>query len=507
MRTLTRMVVLGWFFVSSLLMAQVKALEEGKTILGTGYHKGNAQSADRLYLFEIYGARIKVYALNEGYFIKELASESFIKDVYYVENMIFWSGEGRSGFQSWNLLSDRVAFWQTLPEKAQMLTLGPGKGEGQEIYLLGFGQNSLRLGNQGRVVLPEVVLEGSVREGSRERAVLKDFDLKEHILYEGAQPRLDFSLFLQKGERLKSVHAGGIKTSLRFLEMSPSLKGFLEGLDNFSWKNKEDRSSLEILFSLKPWQEQLGYNFVEYLFGAKELPKAVNVLEKLKPYVKNLRLWNEKYGILQHELNKNREAKGYLRKAGTARAFYYLGRIALLEGALRSALNFNLEAVKRDKTLYQAYNNLALVYQRQKNFSKAEEVLLEGIEAAPQAEDLYFNLGLLYQGLKKPVLAMALWEKVLRHNPGHLEAANQLYYVYLNLGEEDAALALVKQVLERYPADSISHYNIALLYQKRQEWARAVFHFQAFLSFSADGALKKQVEEEIRKLIAKLKRS
>ena len=52
------------------------------------------------------------------------------------------------------------------------------------------------------------------------------------------------------------------------------------------------------------------------------------------------------------------------------------------------------------------------------------------------------------------------------------------------------------------PQDPTSHYNIALLYREQKNYPLALFHFEAFLSFSEDLNLKKRVELHLQEILS-----
>ncbi len=69
--------------------------------------------------------------------------------------------------------------------------------------------------------------------------------------------------------------------------------------------------------------------------------------------------------------------------------------------------------IKDDKKRKIAYNNLAVIYANEDNFTKADEFFNEALKIDPGYKDAKLNLGLVYDKTKSPQKAMAYWVKVL----------------------------------------------------------------------------------------------
>ncbi len=220
---------------------------------------------------------------------------------------------------------------------------------------------------------------------------------------------------------------------------------------------------------------------------------------------KNNKKVNEQLGILYFHTKNYKKSLKLLKKLRSSKAYFFLGNIYYIKSLLNKSLSYYKKSISKNKTQYKAYNMIFLIYKKLRKFVKAESILLKGIENNQNISDLYFNLGLLYKDRKKTILSMLAFEKALSLKTKHLEAAKQLYYIYMKYKKIEKALSLARKVLSNYPNDPVTHYNIGLIYKKKQNYPLSIFHFRIFINFSKNKKLNKQVKKEIILLLKKLK--
>ena len=236
---------------------------------------------------------------------------------------------------------------------------------------------------------------------------------------------------------------------------------------------------------------------------AKELDKAVAASEhalKTYPNDKDLKLLN---ADLLSETGKSAEA------------------IAVLERMLSGA--------EEDIKVYSA---MVQVYQRDKKFKEAEKVLMPAEKLFKNKETFHFMLGSVYERQKDYEKAEGTFRKVLEINPDHAASLNYLGYMladrgvrleesldlikravdldpnngayldslgwaYFKLNRIDEAELYLKKALDRVRKDSTIHEHLGDVYYRKGAYEEARAAWELSLKCGQD-------EEEIRKVQKKV---
>lgn len=99
-----------------------------------------------------------------------------------------------------------------------------------------------------------------------------------------------------------------------------------------------------------------------------------------------------------------------------------------------------------------------------KQWAKAEPLLMDAIALGPNYSGLYFNLGRVYEGLTRPDDAAAQYENAIAMNGNNIYAINALARIKREQGQFDAAEMLYKQALAVWPDHADSYKNLGILY-------------------------------------------
>jgi hypothetical protein len=130
----------------------------------------------------------------------------------------------------------------------------------------------------------------------------------------------------------------------------------------------------------------------------------------------------------------------------------------------------------------EAYNNLGLIYQEQKQFSKALGMFQKALSLNPQYIKGYNNLGLLYLSQGKWEEAAAEFNKALQLDFSFVPAYINLSAVYKNQGRADLARKTLYQALEQDGNNLEAQYNLGLLWEREGYTNKAIEHYQKFVS-------------------------
>ncbi len=190
--------------------------------------------------------------------------------------------------------------------------------------------------------------------------------------------------------------------------------------------------------------------------------------------------------------------------------FFTLGTIFYFDGNLKLADFFLGEALERDR-LPEILFFLALVKKDSKQRKKAEELLLETIEADPAFEDAYYYLGMVYMELGWTKKARIMFEQVLQLNPSRLELVRPphlegegLAYVqhneeilrllhkcdgYANKREHDRAVSYCRTLLAMEPSNPLILVHLAMYLAEGERLEEA--------AFQADKVLAQDVPESM----------
>jgi tetratricopeptide (TPR) repeat protein len=96
------------------------------------------------------------------------------------------------------------------------------------------------------------------------------------------------------------------------------------------------------------------------------------------------------------------------------------------EQVLREVLKINPDTIN-------VYNNLGIIYRRQKRYQKAINQYQKALKVNPNDENIYYNMGRTYFDMQEYENAQVVLQKALDINPGFGEAKNMLKNIDLHL--------------------------------------------------------------------------
>jgi tetratricopeptide (TPR) repeat protein len=122
--------------------------------------------------------------------------------------------------------------------------------------------------------------------------------------------------------------------------------------------------------------------------------------------------------------------------------------------------------------------NIAFDYIKNGNFQNAIELIDEIIELNPKHSELYFLLGLSYQGLIKYPEALKAFRKAIALNPLNFESHNLIGLTYQKMGKEHEAIVSFKNSLKIMPDFPDTHFNLALALDSIGKGKSALTHMK-----------------------------
>lgn len=151
-----------------------------------------------------------------------------------------------------------------------------------------------------------------------------------------------------------------------------------------------------------------------------------------------------------------------------ADTFYALGVDLAKNNKYDEAIKAYLNVLRYDKHHYAALNNLSLILFEKGYFSASQHFLEEALKAKPDSPELLNNIG----------------------------------GVFMELGKSKEAEKLFQKAIKFEPKDGAPYFNLALIYEKKKEYKKALLYYDVAISKNYRDRVAK--ERKI-KLIAKLK--
>jgi tetratricopeptide (TPR) repeat protein len=144
------------------------------------------------------------------------------------------------------------------------------------------------------------------------------------------------------------------------------------------------------------------------------------------------------------------EARSY--NADRGEGLVDLAHVALLAGDVQRGESDLREALDLDPTFTAAYVNLADLYRSQQRDEEAEAILREGLKPAADRAAIEFALGLTLVRLERHSEALAHLRRAHELRPEVIRFGYVYAVAQFDHGRQDASLASLRRMLERYPA-------------------------------------------------------
>ena len=93
-------------------------------------------------------------------------------------------------------------------------------------------------------------------------------------------------------------------------------------------------------------------------------------------------------------------------------------------------------------------------------------------------DGIYYNLGIVYEKMKKLEKAKDAYLKTIELEPESIDAIYNLGLVYTELKDFKNAIKCFEKVIKADSKDSNSYFNIGLVYFKMKDYIKAVDYFQ-----------------------------
>jgi tetratricopeptide (TPR) repeat protein len=150
----------------------------------------------------------------------------------------------------------------------------------------------------------------------------------------------------------------------------------------------------------------------------------------------------------------------------------------------------------------------------QAHLEKGNELLLAGnlddarseyeraVELDPKSPIGYNNLGIVYRRQKLDYLAIGQFKRALEIEPRYYKAYNNMGNCYYATAEYDEAIKQYREALKVRPSFAEAYYNLALCYEKQGKNPEAMDSWRKFLRLQMGGENVDIAEDHLAQLMA-----
>lgn len=215
-------------------------------------------------------------------------------------------------------------------------------------------------------------------------------------------------------------------------------------------------------------------------YQQKKYTKAATILENVLQKTPNSNKVRYYLGVIYEEANDFNKARDqynlitadstYFKDAMLRQALYYYR-----SAQYGSAIGVLQMAIMRSPKLEEFYPLLALMQEETNNLSGARTTLERGLKALPKSLQLIYSLAIVNDKLKNTDAAIKLMKHVLELEPGNISAMNYIGYTYVERGIHlDEAELLLLRAAEMQPQDGYVLDSLGWLYFRKNEYGKAL---------------------------------
>lgn len=178
-----------------------------------------------------------------------------------------------------------------------------------------------------------------------------------------------------------------------------------------------------------------------------------------------------------------------------------LARSLQLAGQPERALHFFAATTRLSPAFADAWRGIATISLGLGRDAEAEHALMQAISLTPNNASLYNQLGVVYQRGGRHREAVQAYQRALAGDYHHPGIYCNLGIIYKENGELDRARKAFDTALKISPEMTLVHYHLGALEQLTGNTARAITHFEAFVSgWQENPDIVRQVQNTLRDL-------
>lgn len=149
-------------------------------------------------------------------------------------------------------------------------------------------------------------------------------------------------------------------------------------------------------------------------------------------------------------------------------SYVNLAAVAAKENKTDEAINLYGRALEIDNANFNALSNLINVYALMKRFDQAHARIDQSLSAHPDNASLHFLKAQIYGYEQNAQGAENELRRTIELDPNYLAAYDALGKLYINLNQQDRAIAELRKIIERRPDNAATYTLIGMLEDSRR---------------------------------------
>jgi type IV pilus biogenesis/stability protein PilW len=180
----------------------------------------------------------------------------------------------------------------------------------------------------------------------------------------------------------------------------------------------------------------------------------------------------------------------------------FLGYISTRYGKYEEAVSYYRKAVAIDPNYSEAVNNLGIAYAELEQWDRAVQQFNTALKDPTYRtpDRAYSNLGFAYYMKGDYREAEKALKEALVRNPVSARAMYVLGLVYIKLDDDDLAIDSLMKAIGMVPDYVDAHWELANIYLRTGDKARALKHFEVVAEKGEDAAKVRKASEHIQDL-------
>jgi tetratricopeptide (TPR) repeat protein len=149
------------------------------------------------------------------------------------------------------------------------------------------------------------------------------------------------------------------------------------------------------------------------------------------------------------------------------------------------------DAIPNNRDFAPFYSILSVLYEEEKDYKAAEDILREGLLVAKDKIEIRYQLGSLFSKTNRIEDSIREMEAILKENPDHADALNFLGYTYAEKGIKlEDAEKMIKKALQLKPGNGYMLDSLGWVYFKQKRFDEALKSLkEAAVALPNDGAI------------------
>lgn len=181
-------------------------------------------------------------------------------------------------------------------------------------------------------------------------------------------------------------------------------------------------------------------------------------------------LWKDSSTLFEHALNKT-ENNWFVS--------YVLGSFSQKEGDYPKSIQYYNDAIKLKPTLYLAYNNLGIIYEKFERYDDAMKFYEKALAIKPSHANALNNMGKVLILMERYTEAFSYFRKAYQFDPDSPAINDNMGNVNLHSGNLKQALFHYKKSLAIRPANVLIHHKIGSIYFAMGNLQTALEYYQS----------------------------